>query len=753
MFSKFSEDVQKVLINAKKEMLNLKHVYVGSEHIILSMLSFDNSFSTFLKKYNINYLDYRNKLLELVGIGNSSNSNYTYTPLLKKILEEAVVISRDKDNLEIELDDIVMAIFSEEEGVGIKVLKILGINNHILDEYYNSIKKNTKKEDKKLLIDEYGIDLTMKASLGNIDPVIGRDKEIKRIIEILCRKYKNNPLLIGNAGVGKTAIVEALAKLIVDGLVPDKIKNKRIISISLSSLVANTKYRGEFEERVTKILKELESSDNIILFIDEIHTIMGAGGAEGAIDAANIFKPALSRGNIKLIGATTLSEYKETIEKDKAMERRFEQVLINEPTSIETLEILKGIRKVYENFHNVNISDKVLEEIVSLSSIYIHDRYEPDRSIDILDDVCSKASLTINKNIKKIKDLELKLESIKKEKDMFLIHDDFKNAYRIRTIEKNILNEIDKLEKKKLKSNGIKQEYIYEVVANKSGIPLTKILKYNEKDLAKYLSKHIIGQNEAINELVGITRKYKYNLMMKHKPISCLFAGSSGCGKTELATLYGKYLFNNVIRFDGSEYSDKESINKILGSPSGYVGYDDNKNKLEEVRNNPYSLILFDNVEKASKEVLNLFIEMLDSGKINDNKGNTIYFNNTVIIFTTNLINKQTDIGFIENTDNKNIKLKENLSKELVSRVKNIVYFNKLNYDNIYCILKKEIKAIKSNLNNKNACFSIGNNDIDLLIQKSNYMEDGARKIEALLEDYVDKYVFESLIFKKSVLI
>ena len=743
MFSKFNEEAQKVLVNAKKEMLALKHSYVGSEHLFLALLSTSNSFSEMLKEYGVTYDKYRKKLVDLVGLGNSSNSYFLYTPLLKKILEDAMLLTREKGLDEVGIPELVVASFEEEEGIGIKVFNSLGLDDEVIDMYYSKCVRKGKKEKKKLLVEEFGTDLTLKAELGEVDPVIGRDKEIKRIMEILCRRYKNNPILIGPAGVGKTAIVEELARNIVCGNVPDKLKNKRIIMVALSSLISNTKYRGEFEERVTKMLKELEHNDDIILFIDEIHTIMGAGGAEGAIDAANILKPALSRGKIKLIGATTLDEYKQSIEKDRAMDRRFQKVDVCETNRSETLNILRGLKNIYEDYHNVRIDDKLLEMIVDLSSKYLHNKYEPDRSIDILDEVCSKVSLNVTKINKKIENYKLELDSIRKEKRKYLIINDFDSAFKIREREKNIIKKINKLMNNSDKDfNIIKDEDIYDVVSSKSLIPVDRINTSNYdkyiSNLDKYLHDKVVGQNEAIEELIKATKRMNY---FKHsKPVSFLFTGGSGTGKTMLAIEYGKYLFNgNVVRFDGSEYKERESINKILGSPSGYIGYDDNKNKLEEIRNNPYSLVLFDEIEKACPDVLNLFLQILDEGKITDNKGNVIYFDNCVIIMTSNLGYNSESVGFVYDNKIKETSIKNFMSTELLNRINYTIYFNKMNYNNIYCILKKKIKSINNNLNTK---ITFSKKEIDKIIDDSKYIEYGARKIDRLVEDYVDNYIY-----------
>ena len=757
MFTRFSEDAQKLLINAKKEMKELKHSYVGSEHLFLSFLKLDKEFKDYMNSFGITYSKFKNKLISVVGKGNDDNNWFLYTPLLKRIIESSMILCRESSFNEVTTNHLIYALFDEKEGIALRILESFDIDIDEIEDRYSSILISKKKSNKsKLLIESFGVDLTKKAKLGELDPVIGRDIEVKRLMEILCRRTKNNPLLIGDAGVGKTAIIEELARLIVEDRVPSKLKNKRIISVSIASLVSGTKYRGEFEDRITKMIKELEDNPNIYLFIDEVHTIMGAGGAEGAIDAANIFKPALSRGKIKLIGATTLDEYKKTIEKDRAMERRFQTILIKETNSLDTYKILKEIKGIYEKYHHVRIPDLLLEKIIELSNTYITNRKEPDRSIDILDEVCSKVSLNNNKSSLKISLYRSELMKIKEEKNTYLIKQDFYNASRLKDREKELTNKINGLEIKKSNIGKIKEiqlSDIASVISEKSGVPIYEISEINNKyidKLSKNLHKSIIGQDEAILELINTTKRIKLGYKDKNKPISFLFVGPSGVGKTKLALEYAKYVFNDkVIRFDGSEYKEESSINKILGSSPGYVGYDDNKNKLEEVKNNPYSLILFDEIDKACPNVLNLFLQILDEGKITDNKGNIIYFNNCIIIMTSNIGYGKNDIGFTEGNSKVDSKLKDFLSIELLNRIKKIVYFDKLSYDSIYSIIKSKLNDIKKNFNAKNIKIHINKNIINSIVDKSKYNEYGARKIDYVLEDLVDKDIIDNILLGK----
>ena len=437
MFSRFSEEAQKVLLNAKKEMQELKHPYVGTEHLLLSLISIQKDIGKKMAEYGVTYQKFKNKLVEVVGVGTEDNSWFLYTPLLKRVLETAILISKESGNGEVGCDQLLFSILEEGEGIAVRILEKLNVDVEELQEVF-SLKLTAKKKGnkKKLMVEEYGLDLTKKALNHEIDPVIGRDDELLRVMEILSRRTKNNPLLIGDAGVGKTAIVEALAQLIVLNQVPDKLKNKRLISVSIASLVAGTKYRGEFEERVTKMLKEIENDDTIILFIDEIHTLMGAGGAEGAIDAANIFKPALARGKLQLIGATTIDEYKQSIEKDKAIERRFQVVVVEEPKTDKVYDILLKLKPLYEKFHHVKISDDGLRFIIQLTDKYMHDRRQPDKAIDVLDEVCAKVSLVADKDSRTLHKYQEKLTELVDKKNKYILQEDFEKAGALKTEEK-----------------------------------------------------------------------------------------------------------------------------------------------------------------------------------------------------------------------------------------------------------------------------------------------------------------------------
>lgn len=754
MFSKFSEEAQKVLLNAKKEMQELKHPYVGSEHLFLSLLKCDSELSKKLNDFGITYNKFKDKLIELIGYGTEKNDWFLYTPLLKRVMETALLISKESSNGEVTTDHLLFAILEEGGGVAVRILNEMDIDVSDIQDYFSTKLSSKKKNNKKkLLVEEFGVDLTKKAMLNELDPVVGRDKEIKRIMEILCRRGKNNPLLIGDAGVGKTALVEELARLIVEDKVPIQLKNKRIISVSIATLVSGTKYRGEFEERVTKMLKELENSDNILLFIDEIHTLMGAGGAEGAIDAANIFKPALARGKIRLIGATTTDEYKQTIEKDRAMDRRFQTVFVYEPDTEAVYQILEKLKPIYEAYHGVKIGDDELKLIIKLSNKYIYDRKQPDKAIDILDEVCSKASISKYKSFSKLNIYKEELNQIVAAKNQFIIKQDFENAMCLKTQEKSVLSKINKLELKKTNKqvNTINVSDIAEVVSQKTNIPIYEINSSNSKyikNLETCLKKKIIGQDEAITSLVSATKRIKLGYSDSNKPYSYLFVGPTGVGKTRLAAEYSNYLFgeDKLIRFDMSEYRDSSSITKIIGSAPGYVGYDDGNNKLEKIRKNPHAVVLLDEIEKAHPAVLNLFLQILDEGKITDSRGNTVYFNHHIIIMTSNVGFNRDSVGFVEEVSKEDSKLKDFLSLELLNRIQKVIYFNKLDDVSIKNIIKYKLDIVRNKFKEKNIKIHINDTIINKIIELSRYKEFGARRIDQVIEEKIDDYVIDSIL-------
>ena len=750
MTIRFSEEAQKILKKAKVEMQKLKHAFIGSEHLLLSILNDQNTISNKLKEYNVNYDSFYKMLVEVVGIGTYVNNYFIYTPLLKRVLEEAIFEAKESNSKEVNLNTIFLAILDEGEGVAIRILYKLGVN---IDKLYDELNNqgNIKSIPKKLTISECSIDFTKKARDLEFDPLIGRDKEVAELIEILCRRNKNNPLLIGEAGVGKTAIVEELANRIVNDSVPDQLKNMTVLSLSMASCVSGTKYRGEFEERITKIIKELENNKNVIVFIDEIHTLVGAGGAEGAIDASNILKPALARGNIKVIGATTINEYKDSFLKDKALSRRFQTIVVKENSLKETREILYKLKSIYEEYHDVSISDEVINSIVELTDRYIIDKRNPDKSIDILDTICTKVSLMKNNSVQKISELQQKLKEVKKEKNKLIISHHYNEAFVIRNDEMKLESKIDKisLKTKKKKRKAVTNKDVLSVILSKVNIPICELDSNIKgiKGLERYLKSKIIGQDDAIEKLLQVTKKiflgFKNDL-----PYSFLFVGKSGVGKTMLVKEYSNYLNIPLIKLDMSEYKESHTISKIIGSPPGYVGYNDYDNVLEKIKNNPYSIILLDEIEKACSDVINLFLQILDEGIITDSHGNMVNAKNTIIIMTSNLGSDKENIGFTNiNSSNE---IREILSTPFVNRINQIIKFNTLNEENIHNIIQNQLKSIVKKYQKYKIKISINKKIIDDLVKESDFVLYGARKINKLIEDKIDNLVIDGILNSKT---
>ena len=752
MFSRFSEEAQKALILAKKEMNNLRHPYVGSEHLFLSILSMkDLEITKVLASYNITYEVFKSELIRIVGVGKNANQWFLYTPLLKRVIETAILNSKEKGEVEVSVNELLLAILEEGEGVAIRLL--IGLNIDV-DEIYNSISKDSKVSNKaihkKLLVEDFAVNLNKKVVGNEVDPVIGRDDEIKSLIEILCRRGKNNPLLIGEAGVGKTAIVEELARRIVEGNVPKPLKGKTILSLPMANLVAGTKYRGEFEERVSKILKELEENDDIIVFIDEVHTIVGAGGAEGAIDASNIIKPALARGKIQLIGATTTYEYHNFIEKDKALNRRFQIIMIEEPTKDKTKEILKKLKPLYEAYHFVSISDDIIDLIVELSSTYIYEYYQPDKSIDILDEVCTKASLLESKNDTELLKINTKLQEVISNKKKAIIKQDFDLASTYKEKEKELLTKKNELELNlmtKRKPKKITKEMVADVIYLKTKIPVYEINKSSRKiinDLDKNLKKAVLGQDEIITDLCNRVKKVRLGFQEKPHIESFLFCGRTGVGKTLLVKEFAKLLYgeSNFIRLDMSEYKEAHTVSKIIGSPPGYVGFDNHLTILDTIRMHPHSVVLLDEIEKASSEVMKLFLQVLDEGVLTDSRGRKVRFDNVFLFMTTNLGYSNDSIGFTESKNN--VDIEEFLGVEFVNRIGKIYYFNDISSDVIHKIVEKRLNVLIEGFKKKDLKIKISSTIVDKVIEESNYEKFGARRVDKVIDEVVTPIIVDA---------
>ena len=759
MFGNFTEDARKILVDAKKEMYELNHPYVGSEHLMLSILKTDNSVSQKLKEYNLNYDTLREEIINVIGVGSKPSECFLYTPLLRRILENAIIDSKENNNGDVTIEHLFSSLLEEGEGVAIRIMMGMNIDiDSLYDEFSYRFVNTKKKKNKKLLLEEMGIDLTKKALDGNLDPVVGRDNELKRVMEILCRRTKNNPILIGEAGVGKTAIAEELSRLIVNGEVPLVLRNKRVINLDMATMVAGTKYRGEFEDRMRKILKEVEENDDIILFIDEIHTLVGAGGAEGAIDASNIFKPALARNKLRCIGATTLDEYKKFIEKDSALERRFQKVYVDKPDRKTVKDILMRLKNVYEKFHLVSLSEEIIDLIIDLSEKYVYDRNEPDKSIDILDEVCARVNLKESHELKEYNELNKKLKSILFNKNESIATNDFKQASLYKDQENELMNKINILEMSLYKKDNIKvvtKEDVADIIHTKTKIPVYELLKDNKTiihNIEKAINNSILGQDEAVKTTINIIKRLKLGFRDENKCYSCLFCGPSGVGKTKLAKLFGENIANkdNIIKLDMSEYAEAHSVSKIVGAPPGYVGYETGECILDEIKDKPYSVLILDEIERASTSVINLFLQILDEGKIKDSHGKIVRFDNVFIVMTSNIGFDENMVGFNQkNNDTVISKLKENFSVPFINRIDNIIVFNKLNENIIRKLIKEKINNLVDKYYKKGIKIKIDNNVIDEVLKLTNYEEFGARKIDKIVNDKLETSIIDMIIDSK----
>ncbi|MBR4617846.1 MAG: ATP-dependent Clp protease ATP-binding subunit [Bacilli bacterium] len=757
MFSKFSEEAQKSLLLAKSEMMKLNHPYVGSEHLLLAILSNENNNVTKkLNKYNITYNRFHEEIIKIMGTGSKPTMWYLYTPLLKRIIQNAIFDTKEKNLKEVTVEQLFVSLLEEGDGVAIRLLVGMNIDiDAIYKDFCNSFIIKKSKKEKKLLVNDFSVNFNKRVVSGEIDPVINRDEEVERVIEILSRRTKNNPLLIGEAGVGKTAIVEELSRRIVEGKVPKFLQNKRILSISIASLVSGTKYRGEFEERINKIIKEVEEESNIILFIDEVHTIVGAGGAEGAIDASNILKPSLARGKIKIIGATTNEEYKQFIEKDKALDRRFQKVFVNEPSVEKTKVMLQSLKPIYEAFHDVIIPDSIIDYIVELSDRYIQNRKNPDKSIDIMDEVCAKAGLIYKDSSSLYAEKNNQIKRIVEEKNRAVQEQDFKKASVLKKEQYRLESELNSHSLKKISKRRnvvITKKMVSKTIEIKTKIPIYEVnaqTKYLLKKLNSNLKSLIIGQDEIIDSLLNYTRRIQFGFG-KNKPYSFLLIGSTGTGKTLLAKEYAKELYgeDNFIRVDMSEYKEEYSISKIVGSAPGYVGYDDNITICEKVRNHPNCVLLLDEIEKAHPSVLKLFLQVFDNGIIHDSAGRTISFKNVIIFMTSNIGCSVNPIGFNENS-NINQSLKDFLSIEFVNRIDKVFKFKNIDYDVIKKIVIKKLKNTKKQYSKLNLNISFSKNIIDEIIEKSQYKDFGARRVDKIIEDDVEVKIMNNMLENK----
>lgn len=730
-FTNFTQKANDVLNLAIKAAENFGHNYVGTEHILVGLLKEGTGVGALiLNEKGVTLDKIENLIEENIGVGNPTRlSPNDFTPRAKRIIEISFQIARGMLNSFVGTEHILIALLRESDSSAVKFLNALNFDEESLledvgaslgkaeSQFRNNSPKNKKGKSSTPTLDEFGKDLTELASQGKIDPVIGRDKEIERVIQILSRRTKNNPCLIGEPGVGKTAIAEGLALKIVKDEVPELLAGKKIVSLDLTSMVAGTKYRGDFEERIKKAMDEVRNAGNVILFIDEVHTIMGAGAAEGAVDAANILKPSLARGEIQVIGATTIDEYRKNIEKDAALERRFQSVLVGEPTEEEAVEILKGLRDRYEAHHKVKITDEAIENAVKMSARYIADRYLPDKAIDLIDEAASRVRLKAFTAPPNLKEMELEIKRLKDEKTSAVRSQDYENAAKIRDKENELQTLLDE-EKEKWKnssSHDVKQvevEDIANIVSQWSGIPVTQLTKEESErllNMEQILHERIVGQDKAVSSVARAIRRGRVGLKNPNRPLgSFIFLGPTGVGKTELCKTLAETMFGNedaIVKLDMSEYMEKHTVSKLIGSPPGYVGFDEGGQLTEKIRRKPYSVVLFDEIEKAHPDVFNMLLQILEDGVLTDSQGRKVSFKNSIIIMTSNvgaskIVDKKASLGFGENDENNDIEslvmgdLKKTFKPEFLNRIDEIIVFNQLEQKDIEEIAKRMLSSL-----------------------------------------------------------
>ena len=792
MMQRFTDDAQRVLSFAQEAALELGHDYVGTEHVLIGLIKVKNGVAAkALNELGLSAETIIEDVEEHIGRGNKKASSVYMTPRVKHVLELAVEVANHMNHNYVGTEHILLGLLSDGGGVAVGILRNHNIRaNDIVDTIRTILGSSDSashsgedRKDNSSLgeLADFSTDLNESAKQGKIDPVIGRDKEIARVIQILSRRTKNNPVLIGEPGVGKTAIAEGLAQRIVNGNVPEILRNKRIISLSISSMLAGAKYRGEFEERLKKAIDEVQKHDDMIIFIDEIHTLVGAGATEGAMDAANILKPALARGEFQVIGATTLDEYKKHIEKDAALERRFQPVLVGEPSEEDALEILKGLRDRYEAFHKAKITDEALEAAVSLSSRYITDRFLPDKAIDVVDEAASKVRMKVFSAAPDVKALETQLADVKKEKEAAVTAQEFEKAAEMRDEEKRIEKEIND-KKKAVKENSdaklvVTDEDIASVVAQWTGIPVSKIAQEESESLLhleEELHKRVIGQDEAVVAVSKAVRRARAGLKDPKRPIgSFLFLGPTGVGKTELARALAVALFGDetaMIRLDMSEYMEKHTVSRLVGAPPGYVGYEEGGQLTDAVRRKPYSVILLDEVEKAHADFFNILLQVLDDGRLTDSQGRTVDFRNTVIIMTSNLGAKalrkdSPELGFLaakkadsntKDTNGVNFKeakksvmdsVKRHFRPEFLNRIDEMIVFHALTSNDLKQIVTILMDTVVKRLGDMGLSLEISPAAMDLLVKEGSDFSMGARPlkraIQRLIEDPISDLILQ----------
>jgi ATP-dependent Clp protease ATP-binding subunit ClpC len=792
MFDRFTERARKVIILAKEEAKRFNHDYIGTEHILLGLIKEGESVAAaVLQNLGLSLDTIRLEVEKLVQFGPSTivSGDIPFTPKAKKVIELAMDEARRLGHNYIGTEHLLLGLIKEGEGVASHVLMNVGLDlNKVRAEVIKLLGSSTpggggggtptvgttKTKTKTPALDSFGRDLSTLAREGKLDPVVNRENEIERVVQILARRTKNNPVLLGEAGVGKTAIVEGLAQRIVGGDVPEILLDKRIVVLDLALMVAGTKYRGQFEERIKAVMDEIRRSENVIIFIDELHTLVGAGGAEGAIDASNILKPALSRGEIQCIGATTLDEYRKYIEKDAALARRFQTIMVDPPTVDETVEILKGLRDKYEAHHRVKITDEALQAAALLSDRYITGRFLPDKAIDLMDEAGSRARLSVTTLPKDLKKLETEIEELKTEKEAAIKGQDFERAAKLRDEERKKKDELAKLRKSWKESKSeveiqVTEEDIATIVSKWTGVPLSRL---EEKETTRLLRmeeevhKRVIGQDEAIRAISNAVRRSRSGLRSPKRPIGAfVFLGPTGVGKTLLARALAGFMFGDeeaVIAVDCSEYMEKFNVSRLVGAPPGYVGYEEGGQLTEKVRRRPYSVVLFDEIEKAHPDVFNILLQMMEEGRLTDSFGRKIDFRNTIMIMTSNvgvdLIQKQGELGFRprdaeETYESMKRKLMDEVKKvfrpEFLNRVDDIIVFHSLRREDLEQIIELELKELKTRLKEKKMELALSPEVTKFLIDKGYDTQYGARPLKRTIQKYLENVLAEEILSGK----
>ena len=791
MKENFSKRVQLIIKNAKEEAVRLGHSYVGSEHLLLGMIKDSTGLSIkIFEIYDCNIIDLKSMIEDMIKSsgGTLTLGHLPFTRRAERVLRNSYNEATALGSSLADDEHLLLSMLKESDGIAFEVLNaysidydsVLGLmeNEQIDDSAESDSSKVSKKSSvsKTPALDHFSRDITLLAENGDLDPVIGREEEIERVAQILTRRKKNNPVLIGEPGVGKTAIIEGLAQRIVLKEVPRLLHNKRILSLDLPAIVAGTKYRGQFEERLKTIMVELESAENIIIFIDELHTIVGAGGASGSLDASNMFKPSLARGDIHCIGATTLDEFRKYVEKDGALERRFQKITVNPPSIEESIEILQGLQNAYENHHNVSYDEKAIEACVYLSHRYISDKFLPDKAIDILDESGSRAHM-LNMDVPQdLIDLELKIEKLRRQKEEVIVAQKYEDAAAIRDKEQTLLSKLEILQNKWYRDDTknrfvVTEENVADVVSLVSGIPVNKVAQSESQKLLRMkdeLHKSIIGQNEAIDSITRSIQRARTGLKSHKRPIGVfMFLGPTGVGKTELAKVLANYLFSHsesLIKIDMSEYGERFSVSRLIGAPPGYVGYEEGGELTEKVRRNPYSVILFDEFEKAHLDITNILLQLFDEGVLTDGLGRKVDFRNTIIIMTSNLgtkdIKSDSRYGFIKKTDGfdyENIKstiienVKNVFSPELLNRIDEKIVFHTLGMDDVLSIVDLQLKELFYNLEKIGIDINITKRARKLLAKLGFHNEYGARNLRRTIQNYIEDSISELLLENKFI--